>query len=263
MPSYAVAGASRGLGLEFVKQLLSKGNTVIALVRTPSTAHGLHAIHDANLHIVKADIADPASLKTAAEETAKVTGGSLDVLINNGVFQDPKHAFHDILTFPDEQALTENFNASWSTNVLGPIYTFNAFLPLLRKGTLRKVLTLSTGLADPALNLDAEFGYHVAYCVSKCALEMVNVKYAVALRKEGFTFLAISPGVVNTAEAPPPPEVLPKILEQAAAFQKVYPHWTGPIQPPESVEKMLAVLDGVKPEDSGKFVSHLGSRQWL
>lgn len=263
MPSYAVAGASRGLGLEFVKQLLSKGNTVIALVRTPATAHGLHAIHDANLHIVKADIADPASLKTAAEETAKITGGSLDVLINNGVFQDPKHAFHDILTFPDEQTLTENFNASWSTNVLGPIYTVNAFLPLLRNGALKKVLTLSTGLADPALNLDAEFGYHVAYCVSKCALEMVNVKYAVALRKEGFIFLAISPGVVNTAEAPPPPEVLPKILEQAAAFQKVYPHWTGPIQPPESVEKMLAVLDGVKPEDSGKFVSHLGSRQWL
>jgi NAD(P)-dependent dehydrogenase (short-subunit alcohol dehydrogenase family) len=35
--------------------------------------------------------------QNAAEETAKITGGSLDVLINNAGHQDPKHTFHNIV----------------------------------------------------------------------------------------------------------------------------------------------------------------------
>jgi len=264
MPSYVVAGASRGLGLEFVKQLLEKGNVVIALARNPSSAKGLVAIKNKNLHIVKADTTDVPSLKAAAEETAKITGGSLDVLINNAAYQDPQHTFHNILEFPSEDSLIENFNTSWKTNVLGPILTTNAFLPLLRKGTLKKVLTLDTGLADPELNLKADFAGQTAYCISKSAVEMVGVKYAIALKADGFTFLAISPGLVNTAEAPPPPEAMPGIIKMVGAFLKVYPNWKGsPIEPPESVEKMLAILDKVTPEDSGKFISHLGNKQWL
>lgn len=103
---------------------------------------------------------------------------------------------------------------------MGPILTMNAFLPLLKKGQMKKVITLSSGLGDPELNRQSGFAAHSSYCVSKCALEMVVVKYArrcyhfflmflcltiailVALQDEGFIFLAISPGVVNTAEAP-------------------------------------------------------------
>lgn len=43
-------------------QLLSGGNTVIALARDPS-AKSLVAIKDSNLHILKADITDPDALK--------------------------------------------------------------------------------------------------------------------------------------------------------------------------------------------------------
>jgi len=285
MPSYVVAGASRGLGLEFVKQLLDRGNIVIALARNPSGAKGLVAIKNKNLYIVKADITDVPSLKAAAEETAKITGGSLDVLINNAAYQDPQHSFHSILEFPNEDSLIESFNACWKTNVLGPILTTNAFLPLLRKGTLKKVLNLDTGVADAEMNLKADLAGQTAYCVSKAALEMVGVKYAIALKAEGFTFLSISPGLVNTAEAPrtphvcgfytshgrltsiiplAPPEALPGIQKMVEAFLKVYPNWKGsPIEPPESVEKMLAILDKATPEDSGKFISHLGNKQWL
>lgn len=39
MPStWAVIGASRGIGLEFVRQLLDKGEQVVAAVREPTTA---------------------------------------------------------------------------------------------------------------------------------------------------------------------------------------------------------------------------------
>ncbi|EIM84670.1 NAD-P-binding protein [Stereum hirsutum FP-91666 SS1] len=263
MPSYVVAGASRGLGLEFVVQLLSGGNTVIALARDPS-AKSLVAIKDSNLHILKADITDPDALKAAAEETARITGGSLDVLINNAAYTNRLTAFLDVTQFPDTSALLADFNTSFSTNVLGPTLTTNAFLPLLKKGTLKKVLTLSSGMGDPEMNLKAGISNQVAYCVSKSALEMINVKFALALKDEGFTFLAISPGLVNTQEGIPPPEIMPHIVKMVQSFKSVYPDWSGvPLETPESVGFMLDILDKVTPEDSGKFISHKGNKEWL
>ena len=79
---------------------------------------------------------------------------------------------------PDDASLIDDFNTSWLTNVMGPIHTTNAFLPLLRKGTLKKIMTISSGVGDPALTLESGFAVHTSYAVSKCALEMVNVKFA-------------------------------------------------------------------------------------
>lgn len=84
---------------------------------------------------------------------------------------------------PDTTTLLENFNGNWTTNVIGPIITTDAFLPLLRKSTLpcgegKKVVFISSGLADVEFNRETGYGGHVAYSVSKSALEMVCVKYA-------------------------------------------------------------------------------------
>ncbi|KZT51794.1 NAD(P)-binding protein [Calocera cornea HHB12733] len=283
MPSYVVAGASRGLGLEFVKQLLAKGNLVLALARNPDKSTGLQELKgEKNLHILKADITKPDELRAAVAETGKITGGSLDVLINNAAYMTFENTFNAIDEYESDAALAKSFNDHWDTNVLGVVYTTNAFIPLLAKGQLKKVLNLSTGLADPAANLDLEFDQNVAYSVSKCALEMVNVKYAAKYRKEGWTFLAISPGVVNTAEEArtssplPQPDrttvshtstapdwAIPGLQAMAAKFQKYAPTWTGPITATESVGKMLSVFDKAGPELSGKFVSHHGNREWL
>jgi hypothetical protein len=56
---------------------------------------------------------------------------------------------------------------------------------------------------------------------------------------------------------PASPEAMVEIQKQAACFLKVYPNWKGPIEPPESVGLMLNILANLKPEDSGKFISHL------
>lgn len=78
----------------------------------------------------------------------------------------------------------------------------------------------------------------------------------VALKEEGFIFLAISPGVVNTSTKRPTEEQLKEVMKLAASFKTRYPNWTGPVQPSESVAMMLKVIDNLKPEDSGKFLSH-------
>ena len=48
-------------------------------------------------------------------------------------------------------------------------------------------------------------------------------------------------------------------------FMKYAPHFAGPISPAESVEKMLDVFEksGIENGDSGAFLSHLGTKQWL
>lgn len=44
MQTYLIVGASRGIGLEFVRQLLARGDQVIATVRDPAKASELWAL---------------------------------------------------------------------------------------------------------------------------------------------------------------------------------------------------------------------------
>lgn len=84
-------------------------------------------------------------------------------------------------------------------NVIGVIYTTNAFLPLLRAGSTKKVITISSGVASTTFTEQSGLIGTVPYTVSKVAVNMVNTKYAVQFKEEGFVFLALSPGLVDTA----------------------------------------------------------------
>lgn len=87
-------------------------------------------------------------------------------------------------------------------NVLGVVYTINAFLRLIRKGAGKKVLTLSSGQGDLEFALNVGIPNAGPYSVSKAAVNMVMVKYAVRFKAEGIVFLTISPGWVNTHQGP-------------------------------------------------------------
>ena len=87
-------------------------------------------------------------------------------------------------------------------NVIGVIFTINAFLPLLKRGTTKKVITLSSPAGDPEFVRAAGWLGHAPYAISKAAVNLVNVKYAVEYEDEGFTFLALSPGMVDTSTGP-------------------------------------------------------------
>ena len=100
------------------------------------------------------------------------------------------------------RGLTQVTLWQFRTNVVGVAHTINAFLPLLRAGQTKKVITISTGLAATDVVLISGFNVNPQYPISKAAVNMLVAEYAVSLRDEGFTFLAISPGVVNTAEKP-------------------------------------------------------------
>ena len=81
---------------------------------------------------------------------------------------------------------------------MGVIHSTNSFLPLLRKGTTKKVATISSagGNRDSVMKLD--FPQMPGYGMSKAAVNMVIAKYATKLHSEGIVLVALSPGLVDT-----------------------------------------------------------------
>ncbi|KAL5528167.1 hypothetical protein ACEPAF_7303 [Sanghuangporus sanghuang] len=271
MPSYVVTGASRGLGLEFVNQLSqSPDNVVFGLVRNKKTADKLGALGRRNVYILEADVTDVKALKAAAQQVSKVTGGTLDVLINNAAFIDDERNALTLDGYPEgredllEQDLLKNFNI----NVIGVIHATNAFLPLLRSGSvndIKKVVTISSGVGDVLFTLSTGDSVGAPYSISKAAVNLAVAKYAAEYKDQGIVFLAISPGLVSTKEPldQPTEEDLKKFEAMVASFRKAYPDFAGPITPEESVRAILVVVDKATIENTGAFISHKGNQEWL
>ena len=65
-----IAGASRGLGLEFVRQILTKGSYVLATYRgqkPPKELSDLMASSSGRLQLIECDVASSESIRAAAE----------------------------------------------------------------------------------------------------------------------------------------------------------------------------------------------------
>lgn len=159
-----------------------------------------------NVNILSADITDYKAVQVAAAETAKITGGSVDLLINNAALVSSISPWKTLVDF-EPQVLEDDLTASFRANVVGPAHTINAFLSLIRKGSSKKVITISTGMADPDLVNDFSIPIASPYSISKAATNLLVAKYNAAFGKsEGILFMAISPGLVDTSEGKEPTE---------------------------------------------------------
>ncbi|KAJ7176206.1 hypothetical protein C8R43DRAFT_1057499 [Mycena crocata] len=264
MSSYVVTGAARGIGFEFIKQLSAdQKNTVFALVRNEATATELKKLPGKNITVLEADITDKKALKKAAEAVSKTTGGKLDYLINNAAMMSIESSLSTLLRFETEEALEEDLIANFKVNTLGTIHCTNTFLPLLRKGTAKKVISISSGHGDIDAVLQMSMYESPGYAISKAALNLAMAKYAAELKPDGFVFLSLSPGVVNTIVTPLTPEVTEAFTGMMGRFAQVAPQFKGPISPEESVKAQLEVIYRWKVEDTGAFVSHHGDKEWL
>lgn len=83
------------------------------------------------------------------------------------------------------------------TNIIGNIHLYNLFLPLVLKGNVKKVITLSSGHADLELINDYDVETAALYAAFKAALNVIVAKYSVQYKKDGVLFVSVSPGVVD------------------------------------------------------------------
>lgn len=100
----------------------------------------------------------------------------------------------------DPKQLETELLISFTTNVIGHIHLFNFALPLVLKGNIKKVITISSGMADDDLTRSLDIDTALPYSVSKAAMNTAVAKFSAQYRKSGILFLSISPGAVDTSD---------------------------------------------------------------
>lgn len=203
MTSYAITGASKGIGREFVRQLAANpANTVLAIVRdVKSSAISELASKHPNIHLITGDATDPNSILEAAKAVGIITAGKLDVLIHNSNAVDQDTMAFSPTQFPfDADTVQKTFDLPLRTAVYGGLWTTNAFLPLIEKGKAKKIIHISSGIADLNVIKTTGVSYAVPYSVAKAGMNVQVAKYAVELAPKRVSILALSPGWVDTWE---------------------------------------------------------------
>jgi len=90
MPTVLITGASRGLGLEFVRQYLKAGWQVIATCRAPDKADGLRAVAGGANGKVEIEVYDVTDAPSAERLAIKVGKRPIDHLIANAGVIGPR-----------------------------------------------------------------------------------------------------------------------------------------------------------------------------
>ncbi|KAL7931834.1 hypothetical protein V8C35DRAFT_282173 [Trichoderma chlorosporum] len=271
MPSYVITGASRGLGFEFMRQLSSDpSNVVIGLVRDKATTDQTVAKELAgrsNIHIFQADITDYEAVKNAVAATAEITGGTLDYLVANAAYVSEYDAYDSIGVLGDNpKELEEDLLKAFKVNVISNVHLFNLYMPLVLAGKAKKVISLSTGMA----NLDSinKYELHVApgYAISKAAMNVAVGKFHAQYKKDGVLFISISPGVVETGHYKnATPEQMGRVRGMFQDFVAYNPDFKGPASPEAAVRDVISVWEKASIEggSGGSYVSHHGNQKWL
>lgn len=272
MSVYVITGVSKGIGFEFLRQLSEeKENLVIGLVRDKVATEKKIATElgeRSNVHILHGDLTKYASLKQAAADTAAIVGDrGVDYLVANGALVSSLDGFGPIGALSDKVEEVEAVSSQlWQTNVVGNIHLFNLFLPLVLKGKVKKVVAISTGLADLDLTNDFEAETGALYAASKAALNIIVAKFSAQYKKDGVLFMSISPGLVEVGHAAnATPEQLQGLMGFVSKLAAYAPHFKGPITPEESVRHVRSTWEKASIEGGfgGAFVSHFGNKQWV
>ncbi|KMZ56030.1 Short-chain dehydrogenase/reductase family protein [Zostera marina] len=243
-----VQGASRGIGLEFVKQLLERnGGNVIATCRNPLESTGLNELKakfSDRLDILKLDITDENSIQ-ASSNSIKEKFGHLNLLINaSGVLSIPD-VLHPETTL--RKVEKSSLMLAYEVNAIGPILVTKIGGDTDIEGGFAVVANLSArvgSIGDNGLG-----GWH-SYRASKTALNQLTKNLAVEFgrRKDQIVCLLLHPGTVDTDLSKP----FQKNVPNGKLFTKEF-----------SVQKLLNVIDSAKISDNGKFFAWDGQLiQW-
>ena len=93
-----------------------------------------------------------------------------------------------------EKDLLETF----AVNTISNIHLINLYLPLIQQGAAKKVIAISTGMADIDLIAKFNVANGAPYSISKAALNAAVAKFSAQYAGEGVLFMSISPGLVDT-----------------------------------------------------------------
>ncbi|KZS96266.1 NAD(P)-binding protein [Sistotremastrum niveocremeum HHB9708] len=224
-----ITGASRGIGLELTRQVISSPSAIVlAAVRDPKSATALQGLTaKGKLHIVQINTSDEESIVAAAAEAEKLLDGKgIDYLLNNAA-----------ISTGDDRAFkfdVKNLNSCFATNVVGPALVGREFVHLVEKSEKKTIVNFTSGLSSMALDHGPQI---TSYSLSKTGVNMLTYKQA--KEKPSLTVVALDPGWVRTDMGGPDAWLS---TEEAVGF-------------------ILHTVSALKPEQSGKFIDNKGEIQ--
>jgi len=255
---FVVSGASRGIGLQFVKTLQSRSKgTIVALCRTPETATGLNDFISAlsedqkrRIKVMRMDLEDQDSIDSAIDNI-KSSFDRVDMLLNvAGLLGDG-------VNNPGPERSIAKIERDWITktmniNVIGPVMLSQGLAPLMEQRRRRGKNDDSNGRPIAVVaNLSARVGSvsdnglggWYSYRISKSALNQATRTMAHELKRKSVWCVALHPGTTDTDLSKP----FQKNVQNTRLFPVDF-----------SVESLLGVIDSMKEEDSGGLYDWAG-----
>jgi len=219
MKTVLIIGASRGLGLEFVRQYRHDGWLTLGTCRSPEQDALLTSVGATALRL---DVGDENGFANLAKA---LDGRSIDLCIYNAGVSGPRSA---LVSAPEADA----FDAVMHANVLGAMRAIPVVAPALARsnGTFAFI---SSRMGS--IGLMAGSG-SVTYRASKAALNAVVKAASLEWGPKGVTCMTFHPGWVKTD------------MGGSGAD----------IEPAVSIAGMRKVIANASPESNGRFFDYTG-----
>ncbi|XP_047458497.1 C-factor [Mugil cephalus] len=245
-----IQGASRGLGLEFCKNILKNKSlaSVIATCRNPDGAaelRGLAGQHPGRLTVLQLDVNHEEDIREAAERVKK-SFGRLDLIVNSSAMLHPSGKGETSLRDVSAQGIMSTL----MTNTVGPLVMAKYFTPLLQKGgggfgqqPAEKAKQHSGIIVNITAKVgsigDNGLGGWYSYRMSKAALNMATRNLSIELGRSRPKVVCVSlhPGTVDTSLSRPYHKNVPK--------DKLF-------STEHSVNCLMSIVDTLSIEKTGK-----------
>lgn len=220
LPSLLITGANRGIGLALLRGFAAEGWRIHACCRQPDKAKDLKAVEgDIRLHRV--DVTDGLRVASLARELADE---AIDLLINNAGIYGPRTGFGE--------TDYDDWLKVLSVNTLAPLRLVERFVEHVARGERKLVVNVSSRMGS----ISQSSGGAYVYRSSKAALNAVTKGLSTDLAGHGIAVVAVHPGWVQTD------------MGGAGAD----------ISAETSAAGLRRVIDGLTPEDSGRFLNYDG-----
>ncbi|KAM4033026.1 C-signal-like [Anomaloglossus baeobatrachus] len=252
-----IQGASRGIGLQFCKFLVSArcGTKIIATCREPQSATDLQALREQHpdvLSIQRLDVTRQSDIQETALLVAQ-NFGCLDLLINSSAMLHPSGKGETSLG----EVSAEGLSLAMATNTIGPLLMAKYFSPLLLKGrgafgeqpsdkSKQHNAILVNMSAKVGSISDNGLGGWYSYRMSKSALNMATKCLSIELGrgKNKVVCVSLHPGTVET--------------DLSSRYHKNVPK-ERLFSPERSVSYLMTIIDSLNMDRTGKFYAWNGS----
>ena len=181
--TWFITGASRGFGLELVRQLLDMGHRVAATSRDEAGLRGAVGSDSPGFLPLALDLADEASVAEAVRATVE-RFGRIDVVVNNAGYGQ----LGSLEELTDAEA-----RANFDVNVFGTLNVLRQVMPQLRAQRGGHIINLSS-----IGGVVGGFPGWGVYCATKFAVEGLSEALAAEAAPFGVRVTIVEPGYFRT-----------------------------------------------------------------